>query len=134
MVGLVQIGVELRTKVVSVLDGYSVQFENEDFKTPPDNPWFRATILYGKSFQASMGQQRVFRTPGILEIQVFVPQNEGSHRRDELADIVVAGFRAATLTNARFRVPFVTPVGLSDVWFQTNVSCPFWVDDVGELE
>lgn len=65
-----------------------VEHENMKFKPPTDAPWGRLTLTRGDSSQMALGGPavQVERTPFILNLQIFIPENQGTRARDQAAD------------------------------------------------
>jgi hypothetical protein len=102
-----------------------IVFENGE--APQDAvEWVRLSIQNGDAYQASLGDNPVFRHPGIVFVQIFTPKDDGSGRAIELADIVDGIFRNAVFSGIRFRVPQLNKVPSDSEWYQLNVSTEFY--------
>jgi hypothetical protein len=109
-----------------------VAYQNVEF-TPPTNPresWVRVSVLNGASFQASLGNNPLYRHPGVIDISIFTPTGEGGKRAAQLVDQATAVFRGAQFSGILCRAPDVREVGPSDGWFQTSVSIPYQRDEL----
>lgn len=109
------------------------QYDNQDF-TPPDQAiWARLTILPGESFKVSSGGQggSRFRTPGVMIVQIFQPFGQGDKEGLELADVVKTAFRSMNVDSVTYRTPLISTIGRTGPWWQINVNCPFYNDDIG---
>lgn len=81
--------------------------------------------------QASCGTTNVlFRYFGTVFIQIFTPNQNGPGRALELADLVTPIFRSKIVNGIHYGVPVVTRVGPSDAWYQVNVSCKFYREEI----
>lgn len=111
----------------------STQYDNQDYTKPNNAMWCRLSILTGDSFQASFGGAggKRFRTPGTMIAQIFCPIGLGDKAALQMADYIVTAFRAVTDTNVVFKTPSVQRIGRTESEWQINVSCPFYVDDIG---
>lgn len=89
--------------------------------------WVRVTILGGISTQASFGaQNQLYRTPGVVEFQIFSPLNRGDKDARVLADRIVPLFRSVTIAGGlRFKTPYVATLGRVEHEWQINVVAPF---------
>ena len=86
----------------------------------------RFNILPIESNQISMGSDRnVYRSIGLIEVQIFTGRNEGMLRGFQLADKVVDIFDYIPINYIRSTYPSVTDVGLNQGWYQVNVSCEY---------
>jgi hypothetical protein len=91
-------------------------------------PWVRLTIIPGDGFQASLGTPRVWRSTGLVTVQVFVPLGQGDGLARELADDVAGLFRGVSLSGLIFRAPSLTRIGADGAWYQINVATPYQAD------
>lgn len=109
------------------------QYDNQDFTPPNQTVWARLTILPGESFQVSNGgpNGKRFRTPGIMIVQIFLPFGQGDKAGLELADVIKTAFRSKNVDSITYRTPSVSTVGKTGPWWQINVRCPFYNDDIG---
>jgi Bacteriophage related domain of unknown function len=73
-----------------------IEHENHRFKAPDDAPYGRLTLAKGNTTQMTLGGKgtRVDRTPFILNLQVFIPENKGTRIADQ-------AFDAMTLLNGQ---------------------------------
>lgn len=109
------------------------QYDNQDFTPPDQELWARLTILHGDSFQVSNGgpDGKRFRTPGIMTVQVFIPSGQGDKAAYKLADVIETYFRSQKADSITYRTPSVRKIGPTGPWWQINVNCPFYSDDIG---
>ena len=91
-------------------------------------PWVRLTVIPGDGFQASLGTPRVWRSTGVVSVQVFVPVGEGDGAANELADDAASVFRGVLDAGLTFRAPALTRVGPEGAWYQINVATPYQSD------
>lgn len=101
-----------------------VAYENSEESHSEE--WVRIVIQNGEAFQASLGDNPVFRYPGIVIVQIFTPNDAGSGRAVELADYVEAIFKNLSISGIQFRVPQVRRVNNETEWYQINVSTDFY--------
>jgi len=117
--------------LVEDVESVVVVYDNDPTEPPDDDVWVRFTVLDGNTQQAEMGgAQTTYRTPGLATAQVFIPMNAGDKAGRELADVIVEAFRAVTVSGLTFRAPAVVPVGASGKWWQLNVNCTFYYDEL----
>ena len=110
--------------------GLLVAYDNAPF-TPTDGvKWVRFTVLPGDSVQASIGVAKRFRTVGVAVAQIFLPIDRGDKDALALAETVKLAFRATTVSGVTFRTPSLRRVGRTDNWYQINVNCPFYADEI----
>jgi hypothetical protein len=126
---------EIRTRFdqnVAQPEQLLVEFPNTPFTQPDKDMWMRFRILWGDSFQATLGARKRHRTPSVMEIQIFEPVEGGDGKSLCLADKIKTLFRSTTVNGITWRTPSLANVGRDEQWWQTNVSCPFYFDDVDE--
>jgi hypothetical protein len=121
----------IRQELSDNISGYDIAWPNVSFTPPADTPWLRFTITEGEAANAGFGgSQNLYRHPGNVIVQVFVPANEGDGRARSIADLVAAVYRGKRLTPGIrfFDAPYVNTVGRDGDWWQVNVICPFAYD------
>jgi hypothetical protein len=94
-------------------------------------PWVRLTIVPGDGFQASLGTPKIWRSTGIVVVQIFAPLGQGDGLANELADEVAVVFRGVSLGRVIFRAPSLTRIGPDGAWYQVNVATPYQSDLAG---
>lgn len=104
---------------------YLHHFRGQEFNPPKDDVWVRADILYGRSWQTSMGMNRNHKIVGILDVSMFIPVGFGDGYKEELADRLVSIFGSRTIQNVIFRAPTVVYAGKSDTWEMYSGTTPF---------
>jgi hypothetical protein len=119
---------------VAQVEDVPVEYPNTPFSPPKDETWMRMRILWGDSFQATLGEAKRFRTPGVLEVQIFEPVQKGDGCSLDLSDKIKSLFRSTTVNGITWRTPSLASVGRDEQWWQTNVSCPFYFDEVDNAE
>lgn len=103
-----------------------VQYENVEFKRPND-PWVRLQIVNGESDRITLGDNpQISRYEGVIVITIFTPEDTGTKRARELADVVGGIFRLAVFSSGnsgliRCRVPRIEPIGTREGWYQILV-------------
>jgi hypothetical protein len=107
-----------------------VAYANTTFTPIVQEPYVRLTVLPGLSSQISMGEQRLFRHVGVIDVAIFVPAGSASKSALELADMVATIFRGATFEGIVCRAPDVRIVGSQDGWFHVNVSVSYNRDEL----
>lgn len=66
-----------------------------------------------------------YKQIGLLVIQIFVPENVGSATARGYADTLAGFFRRVSQSGIDFRLPTTTIVGISNGWYQINLSVPY---------
>lgn len=118
----------------SFLDAEGVPHTQDNAPLPEnagrDDLWARITVLPGSSAQASIGSSPLHRTDSVLSVQLFAQLNRGSGGVGTLAGKVQRKFRSLLVGGLTFRSPSVRRVGRSGEYWQVNVSCPFYHEEI----
>lgn len=69
-----------------------IEFQNQPFERPQGQVWGRYTLLPAETTPAALGSRecRFERTPFVLVLQVFSPENSGSRAPYQAADVMAA--------------------------------------------
>lgn len=79
----------IEARLQSNLSGTPIEFENVRFTKPNGSPYVALFIRGGTGNQASIGASRnVHRWPGIIQVDIFVPEDSGTKAAREIADTV----------------------------------------------
>jgi len=133
--------VDLQTVVPATVGGLVTKYDNfikpidkdNDEVDQPDNQvWATFSIVEAIREQRTLGNSPDYRTTGTCFIQLFAPASTGEVTVRTLADFVVDAFSRVTDTGVTFRTPTIRPVGRREAgdWWQLNVSCPFYYDEI----
>jgi len=108
------------------------QYDNEN-ETKQTDLWCRLSILFGDSFQASIGapSSNRYRDTGVVVAQLFLPLGKGDKQLYQTAGYIKTAFKSVSVSGVVFRTPSVKRVGRSENFWQVNVSCPFYADEIG---
>tara|TARA_B100000700_G_scaffold189815_1_gene209176 strand:- start:43103 stop:43501 length:399 start_codon:yes stop_codon:yes gene_type:complete len=87
--------------------------------------WVRLTIQHGDSRTAGLGSTPEVRRPGLIQCQVFTPDNQGSAEAYQIADSLAAQLQYYRSGALETLAASVQRVGPSNGWYQINVSTPF---------
>lgn len=106
-----------------------IRWENVPFPEQAA-PYVALFILDGDGLQISCGDIALRRWPGIIVMQVFVPEDKGTQLAKSYADQLGAIFDRATFSSGqsgtiRCRIPSILSVGITNNWQQVNVRVPF---------
>lgn len=104
------------------LDNNGAAYKNENQL----DEWLRFIVDFSNSQQKSFGAANNFvQRNGLVTVQVFVPENEGSGRAFEIVEAISAIFELADIGEVDFAAANYTRVGVDSRWFQVNVNIPF---------
>lgn len=127
----IRLAVESR---LAAWDGVPVAYDN--VATQPSvqaaidakEPWVRLTINHGLSSIAALGSAPETRRTGLIQCQVFTAERIGSSTAATLADSLASHLQYQRLGRVETLAASVQRVGLSDGWFQYNLTLPFRAD------
>lgn len=121
---------DLRTRIESYISNNwsdtDVEFENVPFDVSKHNEYISVYLREGQSEQFSLGTTGSYTTPGAIIISVFVKKDTGTARCRQIADAVSDMFRGLKLGSIVFYVPQGSPINSNTVFFQFNVTVPFY--------
>lgn len=87
-------------------------------------------ILNGASVLRGMGAQQLFRYPGVISVDIFVPAEKGTKLLDQYADTIEGIFRAQSFSGILCRSVDRRDLGQQDNFYRVNVSFPFTRDEL----
>lgn len=109
-----------------------IAFDNVEYVPRRGEAFIRATITQTSAEATTIpanNQEGNYREFGLLTIQVFTPQNEGSRPNAVLADGVAALYRGYQEGRLFCYSARVNRIGSSDEFYQTNVLVEFYYDN-----
>jgi len=121
----------IEARMVANYSTYKVKFENTKFKPPVNTPWLALTVQDGEAFNASIGTaRRVQRHPGIIQVDIYVPENQGTKTSREIADAVAVIFNTVQFSlgssgTISTRAPALQGLGIEEGWDRKVLSIPF---------
>lgn len=110
------------------------QYPNQPW-TVPDTIWSRFSVMEGDRNNAAVGTT-FQRTVGVMFLQIFVPEGEGTRSARQAADKMASfldnqSIAVAAGQNITTRTVSLQDIGLNrDGWYQMNASLEFWFDAV----
>ena len=112
---------------------YPVKYENVPFTQPEGNPWVALTILSGGGEIGSLGTgmtSRLERFSGIIQIDIYTPEDDGTKTAREAADTIAAifdvvQFEAGSSGKITTRVPSYSTMGVQNGWHHSVVSVAY---------
>lgn len=120
----------IATRLASNWSTTTIQYEGQPF-VQPTTPWISLSILSGAGRQASLGSsQPLHRFVGVIQIDVFVPENTGTNTARQYADTLSTIFRRAQFSYGSSGVitcetPSVQPGPPEAGWNRLIVSTPY---------
>lgn len=91
----------------------------------------RISVIPADSDRKSMGATlNVFRQFGVVLIEIYIDRNSGARRSVELADLAINFIHGLALADITFESPNAEHIGVVDSWYQKNVSCTFYSDNL----
>ena len=124
--------VAVEAKMAAEYSSTTVQYENIPFSQPTDTAWVSLTILSGGGNVDSIGSGtgRLERFSGVIQIDIYVPEDGGTKAARDIADLVHAIFdnkqfssgSSGTITT---RVPSYSTLGVEGGWHHSVVSVAY---------
>jgi len=129
----------IRTRFkTEIADEYSLEVLYDN--APGDDPsasasltmglWIRFSVLPGDSDCQEFGGSKTSRTPGVAVAQIFAQLRQGDRNSLQVADYIKSAFRHVSADGVIYGTPYVRTVGRDNKWYQINVFCPFYSDDI----
>lgn len=87
--------------------------------------WVRCTINHGTSSAPYKGSEPGIRRSGLLQLQAFTPDNQGSRPAAVLADSLAEHFQFYRAGSLELLTASVQRVGPSEGFYQYNCTIPF---------
>lgn len=129
---------EIQAYFANNFDGVTsdkIAWDNVSFTPEEGEAWVRFSVQNNLSNFISIGGPSVkVRKLGIIFVQVFVPQGQGTLLADQIVDKVSNTLEAEQLTSGfTLQETSVQNVGNNNGWYQVNVSTPFYYDEIRAL-
>ena len=123
-----------KTLVEDVADpALPTEYDNAPFQQPENTQWCRWSIRPASRTQMDVGSStKRKRTVGVAIAQIFLPLEQGDKAHLVVADAIEAVFKPGAAAGVTYRTPEIVVVGRANdnKWWQVNVTCPFYADDV----
>lgn len=104
-----------------------VAYENVSFN-PPNDAWIRLIVQTGQGQTMGLygdGTSVGVRDTGLISIQVFIPEGQGTKSSLDLVDTLIAIYEHTRFDGILAYTATVSHIGISDGWHQTNITIPF---------
>lgn len=108
----------------------SIAYQNVNFNPEALDEWVRISVLPASANQISLGSNPYFRYRGVVAIQIFTKPGIGSRRSTELADYITSLFRSKNISGIQFGVPEAHRMGAVNGWYQVNVNCSYYREEL----
>lgn len=108
-----------------------IAWPNRTYSPNASTAFIRPKIQFSARTQASLGTSgnRVFRTSGVLIVQVFALTGNGPGAALSLVDALVSLFEGVQLSGGLvFRAAEIREIGQDGPFSQTNITFPFFFD------
>lgn len=99
---------------------------------PPNGTWVRFSMKNNLGYQASIGApgSNMFRREGMVYIQIFQKEGQGSTDARTKADVAADIFIANELSGVTFSNVNAKDIGPDNGWYQWQVSAEFRYDRI----
>ena len=106
-----------------------IAYPNVPYAATHGTPFVRVTINWGNQRPASVGgANNIYRTVGVVQVQVFADEGTGPREALGIADNVVASLRGLTVSGVRLKGTTLQTIGARRGWYQINATTPFEFD------
>lgn len=93
--------------------------------------WVKLAIIPGENDQKTIGDStKVFRHTGVFIASIFAAFESGEKPIYDLVEEITHEFRSSSVDGVTYRTPSVVRVGRNDKWWQVNVTCPWFSDEI----
>ena len=113
--------------LIAAWAGMPIAYNNVKFDSTAQDEWCRITVIPGDSFEAAVGSGCI-RSVGLITVQIFIKQWQGSAALNAWADQIAALFKGVVDNGVTYRAGYLTRVGHSEDFYQANLSVPFQYD------
>jgi hypothetical protein len=127
------------TKLAAIISRFTDNFaltpiahKNRKFDVNPAQDWVKLVVNFGDEVQASMGDpgNNYFRQLGVIFVQIYVRPHRGTEDMTTYTDAVNSIWRGAQFGGIVCSAPDTNDLGLVGDWYQVNVSCEFYYDEL----
>lgn len=102
-----------------------IAWDNTDYVPTTGVEWIRCTLLPSPTINSNLGTSKIHY--GIFWIQIFTPENTGTGRANELAEMLDAMFSNLEFDDIVCYASDVQRTGdEGHGWFQINVRVNYW--------
>lgn len=115
---------------VEPLINVPVQYDNAPFTKPSTGFWVRFQNTFTTSRQIEVSGDEPTRVEGIAIALVHGPIEQGNLGNLQITKAIVNAFRGVTFQGVIFRTPVPRSLGRAGKEWRTEVSCPFYKDDL----
>lgn len=121
---------ELRTRYINGWTPPPTEYPNESFVKPNGVIWARFKTELGQESQMDIGDTaKTFRTLGVVMVQLFAPQDQGSVALLQMADDLAEVFRNWYGATVACGSATIKDIGTDSFgWYQVNIVIPFKSD------
>lgn len=113
------------------VDDLVVVYENQP-EPDKDGPWGRFSVAFGNTNPATIGNQGFVRGIGIANLQIWIPESQGTIKFTQCGDLFAAIFDIVVLRESPVTVHFQTsqmaPGGSTAGYIQRLLRIPFRFD------
>ncbi len=115
----------IETRMADNWSTTEVAYENVPF-TPPAGPWVRLQINLGEGGSMGiLGSAVTVRDQGVISLQVFVPEGQGSKAANDLVDALITIYEHQRFDGITTYTASPRAAGITNGWHQTNITIPF---------
>lgn len=131
------IAASLVTSMSSRQPGLLLAFENTKFTQPKGTAWVYVSILPGDTKRADIGSTQRYHTCGVVNCQIFVPEDTGTQLLRQIGDSITASLidrqiQIAGQGSCTFYGVERKNRGTMNGWYSHTVACEYraWIIDL----
>ena len=111
---------------------FTFRYDNMPFTRPEGTKgYIRVRVSWTSRRQVSFGSStKRFRNRGNLVFTLHTALDQGDGEIIDIADRISSHFQTTTVDSIVWQTPDSIPVGRAGKWWQTNLVCPFYFDEL----
>ena len=95
--------------------------------------WAQFSLIFSTEIRQTLGPDYKNRLRGYINVNVFVPKGTGPGAAYGYADDIANIFRGKVFSGVHCEDASVKDIGLSEEWYQCNVSVRFYYDEIENI-
>ena len=113
--------------------GYPTEYPNHNLRKEVDKAYLKVSIISGNTERRELGDvenNKLFRTVGILQFDVFTPGGNGTAESDKIVQTIIDEFSSKVINDVRFRKvdPSVIAGRIEGTYWRETAQAPFFSD------
>lgn len=105
-----------------------IVYQNESYNPQIDTEYTKFDILFGQDRPIDVGQKQTYRQNGIINIDLFLNEDNGLDKATQIADILTGLFRNKVISNIVTDWPIHDYIGDENGFYRYNFQVAFRKD------